>query len=319
MAAIRRLKGIDTRTCHICHEQFDEEPVEAPLTLHCGHTFGSVCITNWLNKANEPGCPLCRVDAWQAKPRQKDKDIEDAALYGLVEGQTIEGLQELAQALVYYKLKKLDVSKLKNGRELKQQQLYDCVSWSINYYVVNAWLDDKYSPEGDMYQRLGYQLIETFEAEYTTRLQSIEKELIEAIRLGLAKAPRLNVPMSQRMAAADRLLAPGLIVGHPSEDVRVGDRYARSMVPRLMAFLSRVREWPSDPVNFPVWRPDVEAALEADLRDQTMDLFAVNAYIMRDLSHPLVTRDHINQTLQSWGVTNFAARFDRETGRMYVR
>lgn len=40
--------------CTICYDVFNN-----PLRLHCGHTYCSDCIYNWMKKSQE--CPSCRV------------------------------------------------------------------------------------------------------------------------------------------------------------------------------------------------------------------------------------------------------------------
>lgn len=52
----------DDTVCNICQEEYNQgSQPEIPLTLPCGHAFGSVCIAQWLHVQNRNhGCPICR-------------------------------------------------------------------------------------------------------------------------------------------------------------------------------------------------------------------------------------------------------------------
>lgn len=53
----------DLPSCSICQEPYDTgDKPEIPLTLPCGHTFGSLCISQWLHvHTRRNGCPMCRA------------------------------------------------------------------------------------------------------------------------------------------------------------------------------------------------------------------------------------------------------------------
>jgi hypothetical protein len=54
----------DDRTCSICYDEYGvvrpeaEEPAEDPVKMPCGHVFGKLCITTWLEE--HCTCPACR-------------------------------------------------------------------------------------------------------------------------------------------------------------------------------------------------------------------------------------------------------------------
>ena len=54
----------EDRTCSICYDEYGvarpeaEEPAEDPVKMPCGHVFGKLCITTWLEE--HCTCPACR-------------------------------------------------------------------------------------------------------------------------------------------------------------------------------------------------------------------------------------------------------------------
>lgn len=56
----------ENKSCNICMEQFtdDDDNVEKPVSLRCGHVFGSFCIRTWVmsSNASQPTCPMCRAN-----------------------------------------------------------------------------------------------------------------------------------------------------------------------------------------------------------------------------------------------------------------
>lgn len=66
--------GEDQGSCTLCQETFLEgDSPEFPITLSCGHQFGSICILKWLSPLRNSGhnsCPYCRAPVfaeWNAK------------------------------------------------------------------------------------------------------------------------------------------------------------------------------------------------------------------------------------------------------------
>lgn len=66
--------GGDQGSCTLCQETFLEgDSPEFPITLSCGHQFGSICILKWLSPLRNSGhnsCPYCRAPIfaeWNAK------------------------------------------------------------------------------------------------------------------------------------------------------------------------------------------------------------------------------------------------------------
>ncbi len=54
----------DYKSCNICMEQFtDATDAERPVSLSCGHIFGSSCINAWASSSqvSQPTCPMCRT------------------------------------------------------------------------------------------------------------------------------------------------------------------------------------------------------------------------------------------------------------------
>ena len=53
-------KSEDKPTCIVCQEPYNTGlDREAPVTLECGHTFGSLCISRWIHvRGRENGCPM---------------------------------------------------------------------------------------------------------------------------------------------------------------------------------------------------------------------------------------------------------------------
>ncbi len=52
----------DHKSCNICMEQFtDATDAERPVSLSCGHIFGSSCIKAWASQVSQPTCPMCRT------------------------------------------------------------------------------------------------------------------------------------------------------------------------------------------------------------------------------------------------------------------
>ena len=55
----------DHKNCNICMEQYtDATDAEKPVSLRCGHIFGSSCIMNWVlssEVSHHSTCPMCRA------------------------------------------------------------------------------------------------------------------------------------------------------------------------------------------------------------------------------------------------------------------
>lgn len=54
----------DHKNCSICMEQYtDDVKAEYPVSLRCGHVFGSLCIKSWVSSSqvSQPTCPICRA------------------------------------------------------------------------------------------------------------------------------------------------------------------------------------------------------------------------------------------------------------------
>lgn len=53
----------DCRNCNICMEAFTgDADTEQPVSLGCGHIFGSFCIKAWVSSSQvSQSCPLCRT------------------------------------------------------------------------------------------------------------------------------------------------------------------------------------------------------------------------------------------------------------------
>ena len=54
----------DHKNCDICMEQYTAEVgAEKPVSLSCGHVFGSICIEAWVasSQVSRPTCPMCRA------------------------------------------------------------------------------------------------------------------------------------------------------------------------------------------------------------------------------------------------------------------
>jgi len=74
-------------SCTICTQPFiTADSPELPITLPCGHHFGSACILKWLSPTSERGnnsCPKCRApifDDWSAgDPQSEDENALDFA------------------------------------------------------------------------------------------------------------------------------------------------------------------------------------------------------------------------------------------------
>lgn len=61
---LEQLSG-DEHKCNICMEQFtDATDAEKPISLCCGHIFGSSCFKKWASSSQQaisPTCPMCRA------------------------------------------------------------------------------------------------------------------------------------------------------------------------------------------------------------------------------------------------------------------
>lgn len=71
-------------SCTICTQPFiTGDSPELPITLPCGHHFGSACILKWLSPTSEHGnnsCPKCRApifDDWNAQDSQSEDEAFD--------------------------------------------------------------------------------------------------------------------------------------------------------------------------------------------------------------------------------------------------
>lgn len=58
------IRSGDATLCPVCLDAFFSQPqLEVPLKLHCGHIFGSRCLSTWLKKrqygTRRNGCPFC--------------------------------------------------------------------------------------------------------------------------------------------------------------------------------------------------------------------------------------------------------------------
>ncbi|MDI1492558.1 MAG: hypothetical protein OHK93_003772 [Ramalina farinacea] len=79
--ATTTINSADT-VCNICQESYNQgtQP-EIPLTLPCGHAFGSVCIAQWLHvRKRDHGCPICRNMPFGTPPPPNSDDLEDGEI-----------------------------------------------------------------------------------------------------------------------------------------------------------------------------------------------------------------------------------------------
>ncbi|KAG8530566.1 uncharacterized protein KY384_005069 [Bacidia gigantensis] len=293
---------------------------EVPLTLHCGHTVGSICLNEWLNGGQPPKqtCPFCRTKVYQTVFRRLDQDIEDAALRGIVDGVRIadtstQGLlrdqileDRRIEGLIYFKLTKMPSQFLDTDNyKISKPQAMDCILNAIGLYLMHASSkEDKSRPS--RYGSLMTELLKYRQRNCPIELRAYRIELEKAIQTAIFLAYWLKIPYSNKSILLKQIIEKDGQVGfdpHPED----GDdmiRVARA-APRLLLALY----WGTSPSASRFWRLDVQQLLKADVQLRG-HYDGSNVYErMEDIpAHVSFRKPLVKKVLESWGITDVEAK-----------
>ena len=286
--------------CSICREPYDtgDEP-EIPLTLPCGHTFGSMCISNWLHVPGRVNsCPACRKQLFNFMGNSDDRPVAD-----FIPPMRNEERNQIAR----------ETDRVTETESLDGDYTFppedwvpipDCIWTDLDGMISDAWRAEYVTTPNVPWQRLMATVYESLSDKFGAEIQLareqdrlatrsldlqrllsgkrgtfaphfnglLESELADAIRAGAMHTSKLTVSVDERLQLTSWLSDESTVDWIHTEDgyhelFKAGVRALPQLWSNLCAVRETMERCPWDMIE----GIDVEALFQADLSTDTTD------------------------------------------------